>query len=49
MVLFMPRSVDGFSTGDKLLLGATAPLVGALARLLSPIANARLGCRDWAD
>jgi NNP family nitrate/nitrite transporter-like MFS transporter len=47
--LFMSRSVYGFSTGDKLLLGATASLVGAFARLLYPMANARLGCRDWAD
>ncbi len=48
MVLFMPQAVYGFSTGDKLLLGATASLVGAVARLLYPMANARFGCRDWA-
>jgi NNP family nitrate/nitrite transporter-like MFS transporter len=48
MALFMPQSVYGFSTGDKLLLGATASLVGAFARLFYPMANARLGCRDWA-
>ncbi|MGF2951339.1 MFS transporter, partial [Mycobacterium sp. THU-M116] len=48
MALFMPQSVYGFSTGDKLLLGATASLVGAVARLLYPMANARFGCRNWA-
>ncbi|HTQ21507.1 MAG TPA: MFS transporter, partial [Mycobacterium sp.] len=33
MVLFMPQSIYGFSTGDKLLVDATAALVGALARI----------------
>src|ERR1700751_4686629 len=33
MVLFMPQSVYGFSTSDKLLLAATATLVGAVVRI----------------
>ncbi|OIN82867.1 nitrate/nitrite transporter [Mycobacterium malmoense] len=48
MVLFMPQSVYGFSTGDKLLVGATAALVGALMRIPYAMANARFGGRSWA-
>jgi MFS transporter, NNP family, nitrate/nitrite transporter len=48
MVLFMPQSVYGFSTGDKLLLGATAALVGALVRIPYAMATARFGGRNWA-
>lgn len=48
MVLFMPQAVYGFSTGDKLLLGATASLVGAVARIPYAMAGARFGGRNWA-
>lgn len=48
MVLFMPQAVYGFSTGDKLLLGATATLVGALARIPYAMATTRFGGRNWA-
>jgi len=48
MVLFMPQSVYGFSTGDKLLVGATAALVGALVRIPYAMATARFGGRNWA-
>ena len=48
MVLFMPQSIYGFSTGDKLLVGATAALVGALVRIPYAMATARLGGRNWA-
>lgn len=47
MVLFMPQSVYGFSTGDKLLVGATASLVGALARIPYSIAANWFGGRNW--
>ncbi|MGD1279470.1 nitrate/nitrite transporter [Mycobacterium seoulense] len=48
MVLFMPEDVYGFSTGDKLLLGATAALVGALVRIPYTMGTARFGGRNWA-
>lgn len=48
MVLFMPQAVYGFSTGDKLLMGATAALVGALVRIPYAMATARFGGRNWA-
>lgn len=48
LVLFMPQSVYGFSTGDKLLLGATATLVGALVRIPYAMATTRFGGRNWA-
>jgi NNP family nitrate/nitrite transporter-like MFS transporter len=48
MVLFMPQAVYGFSTGDKLLLGATAASVGALVRIPYAMATARFGGRNWA-
>lgn len=48
MMLFMPQSVYGFSTGDKLLLGATATLVGALVRIPYAMATTRFGGRSWA-
>ncbi|HSS23621.1 MAG TPA: MFS transporter, partial [Mycobacterium sp.] len=47
MVLFMPASVYGFSAGDKLLLGATATLVGACLRFPYTFATARFGGRNW--
>src|SRR5271156_1877023 len=48
MVLFMPQSVYGFSTSDKLLLGATATLVGAVVRIPYAMAAPRFGGRHWA-
>jgi len=48
MVLFMPREIYGFSTGDKLLIAATASLVGGLARIPYAIVGARVGGRNWA-
>lgn len=48
MVLFMPQSVYGFTAGDKLLLGATATLVGACVRIPYVMATARFGGRNWA-
>ncbi|BBX40643.1 MFS transporter [Mycobacterium simiae] len=47
LVLFMPQSVYGFSTGDKLLVGATASLVGALVRIPYSIAANWFGGRNW--
>ncbi|MGB8391981.1 MFS transporter [Mycobacterium sp.] len=47
MVLFMPQSVYGFSTGDKLLVGATAALVGGLARIPYAVAANWFGGRNW--
>lgn len=47
MVLFMPGAVYGFSTGDKLLLGATASLVGALVRIPYAVAANWFGGRNW--
>ena len=47
MVLFMPESVYGFSTGDKLLIGATASLVGGLARIPYAMAANWFGGRNW--
>ena len=47
MVLFMPQSVYGFSTGDKLLMGATASLVGALVRIPYSVAANWFGGRTW--
>ena len=48
MVLFMPQSVYGFPPGDKLLLGATATLVGAGVRIPYVMGTARFGGRNWA-
>lgn len=48
MVLFMPQSIYGFSTGDKLLIGATASLVGAVMRIPYAMGNAKFGGRNWA-
>ncbi|CQD15974.1 NarK3_1 [Mycobacterium europaeum] len=48
MVLFMPQAVYGFSTADKLLIDATAALVGALVRIPYTMATARFGGRNWA-
>ncbi|MGD1252935.1 MFS transporter [Mycobacterium seoulense] len=47
MVLFMPQSVYGFSTGDKLLIGAVASLVGGLARIPYAMAANWFGGRNW--
>lgn len=47
MVLFMPQSVYGFSTGDKLLIGAVAALVGGLARIPYAMAANWFGGRNW--
>ncbi len=47
MVLFMPQSVYGFSTGDKLLVGAIASLVGALVRIPYAMAANWFGGRTW--
>ena len=46
MVLFMPQSVYGFSTGDKLLIGATASLVGGLVRIPYAMAANWFGGRN---
>ncbi|HET9877472.1 MAG TPA: nitrate/nitrite transporter [Mycobacterium sp.] len=48
VVLFMPESVYGLTPGDKLLLGATATLVGACVRIPYVAATARFGGRNWA-
>ncbi|HEX7322928.1 MAG TPA: nitrate/nitrite transporter [Mycobacterium sp.] len=48
VVLFMPQSVYGLTPGDKLLLGATATLVGACARIPYTVATAKFGGRNWA-
>ncbi len=48
LVLFMPQSVYGFSTSDKLLLAATATLVGAVVRIPYAMATTRFGGRNWA-
>lgn len=48
MELFMPQNVYGFSTGDKLLLGIVATLVGACLRLPYSLATAVFGGRNWA-
>jgi NNP family nitrate/nitrite transporter-like MFS transporter len=47
MALFMPASIYGFSAGDKLLLGATATLVGGCARIPYTLGIAAFGGRNW--
>lgn len=47
MVLFMPVSVYGFSTGDKLLIAAVASLVGAFVRIPYALAANWFGGRNW--
>jgi len=47
MALFMPASVYGFSTGDKLLLGAVATLVGGCVRIPYTLGIAAFGGRNW--
>jgi hypothetical protein len=47
MVLFMPQSVYGLTTGDKFLVAATATLVGSALRLPYTMATARFGGRNW--
>lgn len=48
MALFMPQSVYGLTPGDKLLLAATATLVGGCVRVPYVIATAKFGGRNWA-
>ena len=48
MMLFMPESVYGLGPGDKLLLGATATLVGGAVRIPYAVASAKFGGRNWA-
>lgn len=48
MALFMPKQVYGFSSGDKLLLGTTATLVGACLRPTYAVATAVFGGRNLA-
>jgi NNP family nitrate/nitrite transporter-like MFS transporter len=47
LVLFMPQSVYGLSPADKLLLGATATLVGGCLRIPYAVAVAKFGGRNW--
>ncbi|CAJ1493205.1 nitrate/nitrite transporter [[Mycobacterium] kokjensenii] len=47
MVLFMPESVYGFTSGDKFLLAATATLAGGVLRLPYSLATAAFGGRNW--
>lgn len=47
LVLFMPESVYGFSTGDKFLLAATATLAGGCLRIPYTLATATFGGRNW--
>lgn len=47
MVLFMPASVYGISPADKLLLGATATLVGGFLRIPYAVAVSKFGGRNW--
>lgn len=48
VVLFMPESVYGLTAGDKLLLAATATLVGGCVRIPYTTASAKFGGRNWA-
>lgn len=47
MTLFMPVSVYGFSTSEKLLLGAVATLAGGCVRIPYTLGIARFGGRNW--
>lgn len=47
MVLFMPESVYGFTSGDKFLLAATATLAGGGLRIPYSMATATFGGRNW--
>lgn len=47
MALFMPESVYHFAAGDKLLLGATATLVGGCVRIPYTLGIAKFGGRNW--
>ncbi len=47
LVLFMPQSVYGLSSGDKLLLAAVATLVGGCVRVPYTLGIARFGGRNW--
>lgn len=47
MAWFMPEAVYGLSTGDKLLLGALATVVGGGARIPYTLGVARFGGRTW--
>lgn len=48
MVLFMPESVYGITTADKLLLTATATLIGGAVRIPYVAGTTRFGGRNWA-
>ncbi|SON59342.1 Nitrate/nitrite transporter NarK [Mycobacterium simulans] len=47
MTLFMPASVYGLTSGDKLLLGAVATLVGGCVRIPYTLGIAKFGGRNW--
>ncbi|HET9874216.1 MAG TPA: nitrate/nitrite transporter [Mycobacterium sp.] len=47
LMLFMPESVYGFSSGDKLLLAAVATLTGGCVRIPYTLGIARFGGRRW--
>ncbi len=47
MALFMPADVYGFAASDKLLLGATATIVGGCVRIPYTLGIARFGGRNW--
>jgi NNP family nitrate/nitrite transporter-like MFS transporter len=47
LALFMPQSLYGFSTGDKLLLGAVATFVGGCVRIPYTLGIAKFGGRNW--
>ncbi len=47
MALFMPEPIYHFTPGDKLLLGATATLVGGCVRIPYTLGIAKFGGRTW--
>ncbi|MGH3560779.1 MAG: MFS transporter [Mycobacterium sp.] len=47
LALFMPEPIYHFSHGDKLLLGATATLVGGCVRIPYTLGIAKFGGRNW--
>lgn len=47
LVLFMPDSVYGFSSADKLLMAAVATLVGGCVRIPYTLGIAKYGGRTW--
>ncbi|MBS9533339.1 NarK/NasA family nitrate transporter [Mycobacterium sp. M1] len=48
VVLFMPKEIYGLTSGDKLLMGAVATLVGGFSRIFYTVATAKFGGRNWA-